>query len=220
MTPPSQNPQSMSFLELLQSFNRKERYHLLSDVLNDPFNLSEDYRCRLQCAINVPVPKSAWVAMDYHLDWISVAVKLYGAKRSPDNCGKLDNSNNKLFKANQQDIELVIAFEVGMKINLVLVEAKAYEAKWDKNQLSSKLDRLREIFEPPVEGIYPFLVLTSPRRGENWVRKRLKNDLDMFGVFADRTYYMALDLFPRFKITRGEVDSTTIECQELEPKSK
>lgn len=220
MTPPSQKPQEASFLELLKSFNRKERFHLLSDALNDPFNLSDDYRCRLQCAINTTVPNSAWVAMDYHLDWISVAVELYKAKRCPDSCGKLDNSNNTLFRANQQDIDLVIAFEVGTKTNLILVEAKAYEAKWDKNQLSSKLDRLREIFEPPVKGIYPYLVLTSPRRGENWVRTRLKNDQAMFGTFSNSTYYMTLDLSPRFKITRGEVGSSTIECQELETKSE
>lgn len=220
MTPPSQKPQEVSFLELLKSFNRKERFHLLSDVLNDPFNLSEDYRCRLQCAINVTVPNSAWVAMDYHLDWISVAVKLFQDKNSAGNCGKLDNSNNKLFRANQQDIDLVIAFEVATITNLVLVEAKAYEAKWEKNQLSRKLDRLREIFEPPVEGIHPYLVLTSPRRGENWVRTRLKKDQAMFGTFSSSTYYMALDLAPRFKITRGEVGSSTIECQELESKSE
>lgn len=202
----------MAFLKSLCLFNRKERYHLLNNAMQNPFQLSDDYRKELKNKIGVNVPQNAWVAMDYHLDWLSVAVELFRHNRLPKENGELPNSDGTLFRANQQDIDLVIAFERGEITHLILIEAKAYEAKWDKKQLRCKLKRLRQIFNTPCEGICPYLVLTSPCRGKKWVMDRLENEPTLFGdYFAKRTSFIDLELPPRFKITRTKHRSAIVK---------
>ena len=101
----------MKFIELLDSFNRKERYHLLNNALKDPFQLSARYRLNLSNVIDVDVPENAWVAIDYHVDWLAVSRELFRTQRDPTNSEELDSPINELFEANQRDIDLVVAFE-------------------------------------------------------------------------------------------------------------
>ena len=72
-----------SLMELLESFNRKERFFLIGDALgNRTFQLSTDFRARLSKAFGIEPPSSAFVAMDYHLDWIHAS--LFRRYQSPD----------------------------------------------------------------------------------------------------------------------------------------
>ena len=161
----------MSFLKLLDLFNRKERYHLLANALKDPFQIGEKFATKLADSIGMDVPLDAWVAMDYHLDWIAVAVKLHQENCSLTHDKKLSNPCGELFEANQQDIDLVVAFENDKVTHLILIEAKAYEQKWLSRQLCRKLIRLQDIFEQPQEDIRPHFVLTSPTPGAKLIRK-------------------------------------------------
>ena len=64
-------------IEHLRSFNRKERFILLKDALGQhTFSLDASFRERLRAIINVDVPSDAFVAMDYHLDWLQMALFL------------------------------------------------------------------------------------------------------------------------------------------------
>ena len=66
-----------SLMELLESFNRKERFFLIGDALgNRAFQLSNDFRARISEAFGIEPPSSAFVAMDYHLDWIHASLFL------------------------------------------------------------------------------------------------------------------------------------------------
>lgn len=73
-------PDTIDYLQLL---NRKERLHLLREALGETtFRLDERFRTRLQSCLRdsprgaVSIPPDAFVAMDYHLDWIAMALRL------------------------------------------------------------------------------------------------------------------------------------------------
>ena len=63
-------------IELLESFNRKERFFLISQAVGE-FQLNDDFRRELGKAINVDVPHDAFTAMDYHLEWLTAALYAY-----------------------------------------------------------------------------------------------------------------------------------------------
>lgn len=120
------------------------------------------------------MPADALVCMDFHLDWVYVALVMandpgrewYGAPLGRDGHGVNIN-------ANQEDIDLLVAFDEEETTHLILVEAKGVTS-WTNSQLRSKAARLDLIFEPasaPCDGagrgwpgVRPHFVMTSPRR--------------------------------------------------------
>ena len=67
----------MRLIEWLESFNRKERFFLIGNALgNTDFSLSDEYRTKLGAVLGIHPPKDAFVAMDYHLDWIHAGLFL------------------------------------------------------------------------------------------------------------------------------------------------
>ena len=152
-----------SLLEYLESFNRKERFFLIGEALgNSDFWLSDDFRTRLGEAFGVAVPADALVAMDYHLDWIhaSLHLSLPGVDEEAVHC-----NTDSIATGNQEDLDLLVAFEEGQITHILLIEAKA-ETGWSKKQMDSKSQRLGNNFG--TDGIkYPFVkphfCLMSPR---------------------------------------------------------
>ena len=143
----------------LRSFNRKERFILLSDALGREY-LGEDFRQRLGDCIGVTVPADAYVAMDYHLDWLQMALYLAD---EPEPKGRIRNDD--LVAGNQEDADLLVAFEGESTTHLVLVEAKV-ETGWTNKQLKSKAERLARIFGEDRPGAHlttAHYVLASPR---------------------------------------------------------
>ena len=153
----------MSLMEHLESFNRKERFFLIGDALGNPaFQLSSDFRARLSAVFSIQPPSSAFVAMDYHLDWIHASVFL----TLPGNDEEAVHPNTEtVASGNQEDVDLLIAFEEEDITHLLLLEAKA-ETGWTNKQILSKAERLQRIFGtdgakyPPVK---PHFGLMSPR---------------------------------------------------------
>ena len=75
----------MTLMEHLESFNRKERFFLVGNALGNPdFQLSTDFQTKLNTAFGIPPPNSAFVAMDYHLDWLHASPFL--ALPAPASC--------------------------------------------------------------------------------------------------------------------------------------
>ena len=193
-------------MEALRSFDRKERFAVLREVLGfDPETprLHARFREKLSDCIGVSVPEHAFLAMDYHLDWIDMALYLVSKQEirpeSPFPNEQFPNINQ-----NQQDVDLLIAFEADgtgeASTHLVHIEAKAYLG-WDNTQLARKAKRLRTIFgEDGARWGFatPHYVLMSARRStdistQSWP-KWMKNE--------DEPIWLDYKLPPRLKITR------------------
>lgn len=154
-----------ALIEHLRSFNRKERFILLREALGkDTFTLDEGFRVRLGSALDLSVPADAFVAMDYHLDWLQMALYLAATPSPPS---PIPNSD--LIKANQEDADLIVAFDREKTTHVVLLEAKMATG-WTNKQLRSKAERLRLIFgrgRPGVDLATPHFVLASPKESKH-----------------------------------------------------
>ena len=146
-------------IEHLQTFNRKERFILLEEALGScTFRLHDDFRKKLaKClSLKFEIPACAYVAMDYHIGWIQMAVHLKDREipNSPIPIKGVEGIND-----NQQDVDLLVAFTADSATHLVLVEAKA-DTPWDYAQLKSKVERLQSI--SPSNTLELHFVLVSP----------------------------------------------------------
>ena len=149
-------------IELLDQFNRKERYFLVCHALGlDRFSLSEEFRDSLGSKLDVAIPTDARVWMDYHLDWLAAAVVKW---RQPSGSDVYPNDAD-LVRGNQEDLDLLVAFKEGRHYHLVFIEAKAY-GHWDNGQALSKAKRLEGIFGKGGDkypGLKVHYCLMSPR---------------------------------------------------------
>ena len=155
-----------TLIEHLQSFNRKERFILLRNTLGrDTFQLDGSFRERLGQELGVTIPADPLVAMDYHLDWLQMA--LYLTEQPWTGRPPIENPNSELFEANQRDIDLLVAFDDKTTTHIVMLEAKV-ETGWTNRQLDRKADRLCRIFGDPccTDFAKPHFVLLSPREPE------------------------------------------------------
>lgn len=164
-------------LEALMAFNRKERYHVVRHaVTGAPWTLSDRFREQLHEVLDedlgVAIPDNAYVAMDYHLDWLSAAYQIGAKGGSPESLATSNNQyhnhpngkGNPLIEGNQQDIDLLVAFVHGARLYVILVEAKA-DGGWANDQLGRKLPRLKQILGASRDTaglVMPYLVFMSP----------------------------------------------------------
>jgi hypothetical protein len=152
-------------ISLLESLNRKERFFLVGEALgNRSFRLGKNFRISLENASGVSIPPDAWVAMDYHLDWIAAAIHMTINDKTPSSIW--ENVKKEIVRGNQEDVDLIVGFGDSSSTTLILIEAKG-DTPWSKTQMSSKSKRLGKIFgttKVKNPTITPILVLTSPDR--------------------------------------------------------
>lgn len=203
-------------IELLERFNRKERYFLICQTLGLPqmeFQLSDKLRETLECKINLPIRGDAFVAMDYHLDWIAASLRILNEcipMNEIPNRVFPDQNDKRVATGTQRDIDLLIAFteEDSDTHHMVFIEAKAYGA-WDSKQLRLKAERLRKIFgdngrlHPKV---HPEFFLISP----NPPTKRLRTVgwPEWMKPCGEPRYLELAVLYPRYKVTRCDETGT------------
>ncbi len=140
-------------IENLRRFNRKERYYLIRAALGiSEFKLGESFRKRLENYLGLRVPEDAFVAMDYHLDWIYASLHLADKGKNLDKAvtdkpfSRYDEKTGcKVITATQQDIDLLIAYGGDNECHLLLLEAKGDDG-FNNAQLKKKADRLKGIF--------------------------------------------------------------------------
>ena len=141
-------------IEIMESFNRKERFFLVAQALGKPeFELSDDFWQKLGDKVGVPIPKESsekkvFVAMDYHLNWVHASLVLSHYSEESDRVSLLNLEGTT--EDNQQDIDLLVAFkDESSRCHLIFVEAKGYDAKgfagFGKVELVKKVDRLEKI---------------------------------------------------------------------------
>ena len=114
--------------------------------------------------------------MDYHLDWIAVALRLAadGPERARRDRFPLDGTANRgLVSGTQQDVDLLVAFPEGATTHLVMIEAKG-DTDWRNEHLDKKAARLNRIFSDERtlrELIAPHFLLMSPARPTSLAKK-------------------------------------------------
>lgn len=150
----------------LSRFNRKERFHLIGLALGNPrFTLSSDFRTSLQHVLGTKLPAvegDAFVAMDYHLDWLFASLYLAHNEITKDPPSR----NHAEVSGTQEDLDCIIAYEVGDKVHVILLEAKG-ATRFSNRQMTAKADRLAVIFGPNGKrwlNVIPHFVIASPRR--------------------------------------------------------
>ncbi len=153
---------SSRFIAKLESFNRKERFFLVGWALgNREFRLAPAFRRGISSVLSLDVPRDAFVAMDYHLDWIYASAFL-----SPtDEAESIHSNTNGLVSGRQEDMDLVVAFDAGETAHIIMVEAKGVTG-WTNKQATSKARRLEAIFGQRGDTwphIRPHFVIVSPR---------------------------------------------------------
>lgn len=143
----------------LRRLNRKERFFLVGFALgNESFRLDDDFREKLSGKAEVAIPEDAFVAMDYHLDWLFAAMTLAATDGAP---GSYPNDTG-FIKGTQEDIDLLVAFDTDEGSHVILVEVKGVTS-WSNCQFRSKVERLDAAFQAPdVSRVTPYLVLMSP----------------------------------------------------------
>ena len=201
-------------IKILESFNRKERFFLVAQALgqernNKPaFTLSDDFRRELEQKLefDFEIPPDAFVAMDYHLDWLQAGLVL-----SRNIQEELFSNAGEVIKGTQEDIDLLVAFRHGDQHHLILVEAKAYSG-WSNDQLKSKADRLREIFGDNGEdygGVMPHFCLMGPKESAGL-------NLDVFPDWMKPIKWLTLALpEERRTVTRRKKDGDSYRKFEI-----
>ena len=151
----------METIEYLKSFNRKERFHLVGQLLgNSEFNLDPNLFRKILDLLELDTPTYYFSAMDYHLDWIYASLEL--AHSDVNGPKKRDNL---CISATQEDVDFLLAFvDDSGNTHIVMVEAKG-DTSFTNKQLQSKANRLSAIFGASSEkwpNVIPHFLICSP----------------------------------------------------------
>ena len=204
-------------IKLLKQFNRKERFFLVGQALdNEGFRLSDCFREKLADAIGLKeeIPCDAFAAMDYHLDWVAGSLWAY-LHLDCETFPKTDKTS----RVTQRDVDLIIAFKAEGYHHIIFIEAKGYNS-WDNAQMHLKADRLKNIFGQHGEkycNVEPHFCLASlkPPQGlkiQDWPKWMKKDDTQKQDC-AWPYYWMKLDLPSPRSIVTSSCDSKK-DCQE------
>lgn len=152
----------------LQTFNAKERFFLVGYMLGNPtFQPSVKVCGQLEQALGLPLPHELFAAMDYHLDWLYASLQITA---DPQPAAIYPNTQA-FIKAQQEDIDFLLAYEENETCHIILIEAKGVTG-WTNRQMTSKANRLRAIFGDDGkkwQNVVPHFVLMSPREPEKLV---------------------------------------------------
>lgn len=161
---------SNSLIDNLKSFNRKERFYLIGQMLGNPeFHMDKTSLDEISKLIKVKIPSEYFAAMDYHLDWIYASLFLtqeHDAKTFPRNF--IDN-NKKVdlqISGTQEDVDFLLAFvDHENTTHIVMIEAKG-DSYFSNGQLDSKNKRFKAIFgnETTWPNVRPHFIICSPKK--------------------------------------------------------
>jgi len=151
----------METIEYLKSFNRKERFHLVGQLLgNSEFNLDPNLFRKILDLLKLDTPTYYFSAMDYHLDWIYASLEL---AHSHSNEPKFRDTA--CITATQEDVDFLLAFlDDSGNTHIVMIEAKG-DTSFTNKQLQSKANRLNAIFGANNEkwaNVIPHFLICSP----------------------------------------------------------
>ncbi|BEE17240.1 hypothetical protein VAWG006_14930 [Aeromonas enteropelogenes] len=161
---------SNSLIDNLKSFNRKERFYLICQMLGNPeFRMDDNQLDEISKLIGFTIPRKYFAAMDYHLDWIYAS--LYLTKNNTASCVERNFTEENgtaidyQISGTQEDVDFLLAFVDEKQItHLVMIEAKG-DSYFSNGQLDSKNKRFMAIFgnENTWLNVRPHFLICSPK---------------------------------------------------------
>ncbi|MFQ2521446.1 hypothetical protein ACK3Z5_17140 [Aeromonas caviae] len=164
---------SNKLIKNLKSFNRKERFYLVGQMLGNPdFRMDKTQLAEISKLIGTTIPSEYFAAMDYHLDWIYASLFLiqeHDKKTFPRNF--IDNKQqiDLQISGTQEDVDFLLAFvDHENTTHIVMIEAKG-DSYFSNAQLNSKNKRFNAIFgdENTWPNVRPHFLLCSPKEPQN-----------------------------------------------------
>ncbi|MFM5071279.1 hypothetical protein ACEUBL_19855 [Aeromonas veronii] len=162
---------SNNLIDNLKSFNRKERFYLIGQMLGNPeFRMDDKQLDNISKLIEVKIPREYFAAMDYHLDWIYAS--LYLTKNNTASCvernfiDKNGIETDYQISGTQEDVDFLLAFvDHENTTHIVMIEAKG-DNYFSNGQLDSKNKRFKAIFgnESTWPDVKPHFLICSPKR--------------------------------------------------------
>lgn len=161
---------SNELIKNLKSFNRKERFYLIGQMLGNPeFRMDDNQLDKISKLIGLTIPRKYFAAMDYHLDWIYAS--LYLTKNNSKSCVErnfIEENGIAIdyqISGTQEDVDFLLAFVDEKQItHLVMIEAKG-DSYFSNGQLDSKNKRFKAIFgnENTWLNVRPHFLICSPK---------------------------------------------------------
>lgn len=163
---------SNQLIKNLREFNRKERYYVVANATEGGFTLAEEFKKMVNHILptdhQIGSITDAFVAMDYHLDWIYASLVLASQRERKDYLFDMPNEDGQI-TASQEDVDLIIAYPDKFNTNkshLIMFEAKG-DTSWTNKQAESKAQRLKSIFGAQNEKwsniVVPHYIIWSPK---------------------------------------------------------
>jgi hypothetical protein len=161
---------SKKLIENLKSFNRKERFYLVGQMLGNPdFRMDDKQLDKISELIYTQIPREYFAAMDYHLDWIYASLRL--TENNTDIAFKrnfIEKDGIKIdyqISGTQEDVDFLLAFvDHENTTHIVMIEAKG-DSYFSNSQLDSKNKRFKAIFgnEDTWPNVKPHFLICSPK---------------------------------------------------------
>ncbi|MDX7826465.1 hypothetical protein SJR89_05050 [Aeromonas caviae] len=165
---------SNKLIENLKSFNRKERFYLVGQMLGNPeFRMDDKQLDKISELIGIKIPREYFAAMDYHLDWIYAS--LFLTQNDADKAFErnfIEKDGIKIdyqISGTQEDVDFLLAFvDHEYTTHIVMIEAKG-DSYFSNAQLNSKNKRFKAIFgdEDTWQNVRSHFLLCSPKEPQN-----------------------------------------------------
>jgi hypothetical protein len=130
---------------------------------NREFKLDSLFRRELSEKFGVAIPDNAFVAMDYHLNWVYAAAALSFGNPVRD---RVYENKGMVIDGTQEDVDLLVTFEDASGLtHLIMLEAKGVIA-FNNSQFQHKIKRFKSIFGENGDRwpkVKPYFGLVSPR---------------------------------------------------------
>lgn len=177
----------------LRAFDRRERGLVVAWAL-DRIGFSIGYEFRTQLAVALPpscspVSADAFAAMDYEMRWLHGALAAtIGITEGQVMKGAAEERKSELppLPWTNEDVDLLVAYSKGAKVQLLMIEAKGYTS-WHANQIAHKKERLRALFGDDgrrFHGVCPHLIFVGPvppgKGSTPWPEWMLKDNKPVF----------------------------------------
>ncbi len=161
---------SKNLIDNFKSFNRKERFYLIGQMLGNPeFRMDDKQLDKISELINIKIPRKYFAAMDYHLDWIYASLfltqNINNDKTFERNFIDTNKSIDLQISGTQEDVDFLLAFvDHENTTHIVMIEAKG-DSYFSNGQLDSKNKRFKTIFgnENTWPNIRPHFLICSPK---------------------------------------------------------
>jgi hypothetical protein len=153
-------PPAETFLDNLRRLHRDERSFLTAFVTG-PVGpaLGSEFLAEVQSKLGLEVPDTAFVAFDYQISSIYAAAVMTESKPGPHQIG------GGIERGNQEQVDLLLAWESGDGVELILVEAEGVTG-WSGKRLLSRALWLGEVFgygsSEAFDWVRPHFAIASP----------------------------------------------------------